>query len=106
MKLTVEHNYSTIKVLEIVTGAGRVIEGVWGDKRAAVQWTGQHELDLADPLLDGFRLGLRLFGVCLEEVGEVSIQVVTTSIVPVNNEYLSNYNTIFNILDRYRDSIL
>ena len=62
-------------------GVGRVVEGVAGHQRPAVDVTRQHELNLADPLLDRLRLGLGLLVVLLEVVGEVSVEVEATRVV-------------------------
>ena len=62
-------------------GVGRVVEGVAGHQRPAVDVPGQHELDLADPLLDRLRLGLGLLVVLLEVVGEVSVEVEAPRVV-------------------------
>ena len=43
---------------------------------------GEHELDLADPLLEGLGLGLRLLVVLFEVVWEVSVQIKSSGIVP------------------------
>lgn len=78
--------WETIIKMELtVTGTGRVVEGIWGDESATVQWPGEHKLDLANPLLDGFSLRLRLLSISLEEVWEVSVQVIATSVMPEIN---------------------
>lgn len=68
----------------IFTSTGSVVEGVGGDERAAVQRARQHELYLADPLLDRVRLRLRLLRVRLEEVREVAVEVVAPGVVPAD----------------------
>lgn len=47
-----------------------------------MQGARKHELYLADPLLDGFSLRLRLLRVGLEVVGEVAVQVVAPGVLP------------------------
>ena len=63
-------------------GVWRVVEGVAGDERAAVDVAREDELDLGDPLLDGLRLRLRPLVVLLEVVGEVAVQVEPAGVVP------------------------
>lgn len=58
-----------------------VVEWVAGDEGAAVQTSGQHELYLGHPLLDGVRLGLRVLVVLLEVVREVAIEIETHRVV-------------------------
>lgn len=48
-----------------------------------MQRAGENELDLADPLLDGVSLRLRLLCIRLEIVREVAVQVVPTSVMSV-----------------------
>ena len=62
-------------------GAGRVVERVGGHQGAAVDVAGQHKLDLADPLLEGLGLWLRLLIVLFEVVGEVSVEVESSGVV-------------------------
>ena len=62
-------------------GVGGVVEGVASHQGAAVDVAGQHELDLADPLLEGLGLWLRLLIVLFEVVGEVSVEVESSGVV-------------------------
>ena len=62
-------------------GVWRVVEGVAGDERAAVDVAREDELDLGDPLLDGLRLRLRPLVVLLEVVGEIAIQIETSCVI-------------------------
>ena len=64
-------------------------DGIWGvvervacNQSATVNVPGEHELDLADPLLEGLGLGLRLLVVLFEVVWEVSVQIKSSGIVP------------------------
>ena len=62
-------------------GVGGVVEGVASHQGAAVDVAGQHKLDLADPLLEGLGLWLRLLIVLFEVVGEVSVEVESSGVV-------------------------
>ena len=48
---------------------------------------GEDELDLADPLLHGLRLGLAPLVVLLEVVREVAVEVETPGVVPKMQKY-------------------
>ena len=46
-----------------------------------MQTSGQHELNFGHPLLDGVRLGLRVFVILLEVVGEVAVEIEAHRVV-------------------------
>lgn len=71
-----------MRLVIILTGVGGVVKRVAGHQGAAVQASGQHELYLGRPLLDGVRFRLSPLVVLFEIVREVAVQVKAARVVP------------------------
>lgn len=75
-------------IIKTHTSIGRVVVGVGSNEGASVKRARDYKLDFANPFLDCFSLGLRLFRVRFEVIREVAVQVVAPGVVSGVIQYI------------------